>query len=83
MKIQSGRLLLLPLLTSEVTNFDDEVWYCTASRHNLAMDISWPPSSYFDISINLKGCIILEWYITIRFMISITLKPCGTTHLSV
>ena len=29
----------------------------TASRHKLAAGISWPPS-YFEISINLKACII-------------------------
>ena len=55
----------------------------TASRHNLAAGISWPPSSYFEISINLKACIILEWFIIIRFMINTTFKPCATTHLSV
>ena len=55
----------------------------TASRYNLAVDTSWPPSSYFEISINLKGCIILEWYIRIRFMISTTFKSCATKQLSV
>ena len=48
----------------------------------LLLDITWPPSSYFEISINLKGCIILEWSI-IRVMIITTFKPCATTHLSV
>ena len=32
----------------------------TASRHNFAAGMIWPPSSYFEISINLKACIILE-----------------------
>ena len=55
----------------------------TASRHKLAAVISWPLSSYFEISINLKACIIIEWSIIIRFMIKTTFKPCATTHLSV
>ena len=55
----------------------------TASRHKLAAVISWPPSSYFEISINLKACIIIEWSTIIRFMIKTTFKPCATTHLSV
>ena len=45
--------------------------------------VSWPPSSYFEISINLKACIILEWSIIIRFIITTTFKTCATTHLSV
>ena len=55
----------------------------TASRHKLAAVISWPPSSYFEISISLKACIIIGWSIIIRFMIKTTFKPCVTTHLSV
>ena len=45
--------------------------------------VSWPSSSYFEISINLKACIILEWSIIIRFIITTTFKTCATTHLSV
>ena len=45
--------------------------------------VSWPPSSYFEISINLKACIILEWSIIVRFIITTTFKTCATTHLSV
>ena len=76
-----------------VMHFSTEMWLhfrnvatnmsYTASRHNLAADISWQPSSYFEISINLKTCIILEWSIIIRCMISTTFKPCETIHLSV
>ena len=45
--------------------------------------VSWPPSSYFEISINLKACIILEWSIIIRFVITTTFKTCADTHSSV
>ena len=58
-----------------IDTFFNSVHINTASRRNLAAGISWPPSSYFEISINIKACIILEWYIIIRFMISITLNP--------
>ena len=37
------------------SKLENPVTESTASRHNLAADISWPPSSYFEISINLKG----------------------------
>ena len=42
--------------------------------------VSWPPSSYFEISINLKACIILEWSIIIRFIITTTFKTCADTR---
>ena len=65
------------------SKLENPVTESTASRHNLAAGVSWPPSSYFGISINLKTCMILEWSIMIRFVISTTFKPCAITHLSV
>ena len=59
-------------------NWYPGVNWSTTTRYNLATDISLPPSSYFEISINLKACIILEWSIIIRFMISTNFKPCAT-----
>ena len=55
----------------------------TASRHKLAMVISWPPSPNLEIATNLKADCNHKWSIIITFMFFIGFKHCTKTYLSV
>ena len=55
----------------------------TASRHKLAMVISWPPSPNIEIATNLKADCNRKWSIIITFMLFIRFKHCTKTYLSV
>ena len=53
----------------------------TASRHKLAVVISWPPSPNFEIATNLKADCNRKWSIIITFMLFIRSKHCTKTCL--
>ena len=46
----------------------------TASRHQLAAVISWPPSPNLEIATNLKADCNRKWSIIITFMLLFVLK---------
>ena len=58
----------------------------TASRHKLAVVISWPPSPNLEIAkfkTNLKAGCNHKWSIIITFMFFIVFEHCTKTYLSV